>query len=417
MKKIYLFFLFLCCFFLCSPVLARDGSTLELISIEEEGVSIDTGDFYYQNVSYRAKRFNEKRDKIFFELVKNQTDEDRPFSVSLLLFDEEQKNIGFISYCSSRELGGDYALLEIKSGASSKFEISLKKDYFITGKGVSYLKYFSILDSNIDCKKYASNKYEGLTIDEIKSGKISSNYKERFPKLMEFFQKYNLKTLLLIVIGSIAFYLVICAIQNLLYKKMFIDGSVLNFIPGIHLCFMVILSFGPIIGVIYFLLFILSIVLWILIHSSALFYILIGIAISCFAFDIIKLISKKYDLCYFDPFTHPDDSPIYNWKKKPVKKVVVENNPMQDEILDLSYPGNTNISNQNDEHVNVGFSLEDLNHDGVVDEKDQEIARNPIDYNQDEIDTGMGFMNDSQQDEDDSNDEKDDKEEFMRMFR
>lgn len=416
MKKIYLSFLFLLCFFLYQPVYARDGHTKELISIEEEGgVSIDTGDIYYYNVSFQTKQFKDKLDKIHFDLVRNQTEEERPYSVSILLFDENKKNIGFISYCSSRELDGDYALLKLKAGASSKLDIYLKKDYFVTGKGPSYLKYFSILDSNLDCKKYAVNKYEGLTIEEILKGKVSSNYQERFPKLMEFLQKYNMKTFLLTVIGVIALYLVMCAVQNLLYKKMFVESNALSFIPGINLCFIVSLSFGPIVGVLYSLLLVLSIVLWIFVHNSIMFYILFGISIPCFIFNIVKLITKRYGLCYFDPFKHSEDSPMYNWKERPTEPVYIDEEK-QNEILDLGYDKD-DVSNQIGSYDNSGFSLEDLNHDGVVDETDEKIARNVIDYNNDGVINEMDASVAAQKVSEETDEDEESREEFMRLFK
>ena len=132
MKKL-LSFVFLVVFLLSVfiDVDALDYSTKQLISTGDVA-TIKTDSFAYNNMSYYLN--NDTGQAMFnFESIVNRTNGTRPISVDILLFDKDKKNIGFVTYCSEKDLDGDFSQFKLKSKEAAPFNIKVTalKIYFI----------------------------------------------------------------------------------------------------------------------------------------------------------------------------------------------------------------------------------------------------------------------------------------------
>ena len=363
MKRRFTFLIIILCglFF---NVNATEYKTSTLIPIKDVA-TIKTSYFDYNDISYGNVDSNGYT--LFnFSSITNNSGSKKPVyvSIDILLFDENKKNIGYVTYCSKSDLDSNYTGYTLKRDESSPYSIQLLKKYFIDGKGVQDIQYYSILDDNKDCRNGGYNKYAGLTLEEITTNKLSDDYKpidnNPFSKL-NLPDEFNISPKIIAVATSITFLVIITLffvvgfILNLLYKKMFFDGTFLAYLPITNIYITIKLAFGKIIASIYIILFLCSMYLFYR-GLTLLMIILLFVFIFAFLLDIVKLITKKYNLLYFDP-----EKGDINSFKGFNKKVVNDDNTSISVNRDTSLLNNNNTSliDVNDKPLNLNYGNND----------------------------------------------------------
>lgn len=337
MKKIFSFIILLCVFFVCDNVYAVNAKKIELTPVGDV-FSIDTEHFYYSDISYSADN-----KKINIGQVKNKSDKASYLGVSILLFNAESVNIGFISYCSGKDLDGQYAQLKVNASAISPLSIDIKDKYFVGDYTAYDVVYYAVLDDNYSCRAIDSNKYEGLTVDEISEGKVSSNYKDNTLWISDLFKKIDFNTFITVLVVLIVAYIVIGLIVSLLYVEMYKKGLFLCFIPVLNVILGIRLAFGYVIGLVYTLLLVLAIYLFIAFSNYILLIILGVIYIICLGVLIYKKVTDKYRLFYVEDII----SKMINQKKNSLNS----SEDLGNQTLDLSF------GNNNDDKLDVALSV------------------------------------------------------------
>ena len=301
MKKIIKTVVILLFLTFCVPVFAETHVTGELIPIGEVS-TVDTEMFTYTNISYATKVEGKEYGRFYFESITNKLDKSAPVSINILLFDAERKNIGFVTYCTGEDVESDYAQMKLQGGASTPFSINVSSRYYVTDKSTEDVSYYAVLDENEYCHVGGYDKYEGLTIEEIISGVVVTDEGEKDTVQVEtLISSISIIVILAIFAGVIVVFVVQGLILNALYKRMYATTTPLAYLPIACSYVTVKMAFGKRIGMIflisYFVSFALSFV------GLGLFNAIVSIvAGAAFVVDIIKLITKRYDLCYLEPF-------------------------------------------------------------------------------------------------------------------
>ena len=360
MKKVILNILIIIGFFsLCINVKAEEYQLNSLIPIDSFA-TVKTEKFNYIDFIYDSSG----NAKIVFGAITNNTSVKNPVSINILLFDGEQKNIGFLTYCSDKDISSDYAGFKLSGGQSSAFKIDVTKRYFVDGYNSSNVKYIAVMDENKYCHIGGYDNYKGLTISEIiESNSVGINEKQSIFSKFKFNFNFNLDNKIIFIILysliALAVFILYASIINALNKKMYYRGTILAYIPIINVFVAVKLAFGKIITLIYIVLYLISGFLYL--KVSILLYIVSGFSVLALIIDIIKLITKKYDLFYFEPTIKSAITTKNNTTN-------VDNSAMNEQILDLSYNDEgENVEEQKDDSVsndlfNVSSSeIQDLN--------------------------------------------------------
>ena len=134
------------------PVKAANYAFKELIP-QDKTTTIRGNTFLYKNLTYQ-------NGVVKFELIKNNSKEKKPLSVSIGLFDEKGKNIGIINYCSAEQA------LNSKE-EKENFIIDINGASMESGKTYKDIKYISILGENSTCRLGGSQEFIGQTVEEI----------------------------------------------------------------------------------------------------------------------------------------------------------------------------------------------------------------------------------------------------------
>ena len=160
------------------------------------------------NAFYKVRRDKKWREIFYgyFESIKNNTVSKIPISINMLLFGEDQKNIGIVTYCTDRDYGSNYDGFKLNGNQAVPFSINVvKTKYFVNGKTPGDVKYIAVLDENKYCKIGGYSNYEGLTIDEIANGIVP---KERqgisLSKYVENLKESGLVSIILTILGIAA---------------------------------------------------------------------------------------------------------------------------------------------------------------------------------------------------------------------
>ena len=215
MKKL-VFLLMLLLFPLC--VNAESYNTKVLIDANTK-VSVISEKFEYNNFIYNTKVDEKGYSLISFESIKNNTVSKTPVSINLLLFGEDSKNIGFVAYCSDKDLDSNYSGYKLSGNSSAPFSISVGPKYFVEGKSASDVKYIAVLDDNKYCQIGGYDKYSGLTLDEIVNG-VSNNKKvSGVQKLIIEIQEKGLLPIIIITLVGIAGLVILIMVISVLAKK------------------------------------------------------------------------------------------------------------------------------------------------------------------------------------------------------
>lgn len=296
MKKIFnLFMMVIIAFCFAINVYATDYTYKQIIPIDDTA-NVSTKTFDYTNVSYMPIADGRKYAIFNIGGITNKIDKSMPLSVNILIYDKNKKNIGFVTYCSDQDYDSDYSQHKVKAKETVPLSINIVDKYFVEGKTAADIAYFSILDENVYCKIGGYDKYAGLTVEEIVKGGIKQDKKGSTAKVKSFDAGEFLK------IFGIGF--VICVglgiLLNALYKRMYAEMSFLAFIP-LGNCFIAFkMAFGDLVSKIYAGLLLIAVVLSFVVSKTILF-VVAGFAIIALIIDIVKLITKKYDLLILDP--------------------------------------------------------------------------------------------------------------------
>ena len=395
MKNKIVFFLAVIVSFFTINVNAEELNTLYPV---DSVISIQT-----KNFSYSEMKFNSGvKDRngypvISFGSITNNSKSTKPIpiSIDILMFDSSQKNIGFITYCSEKDLDTDYSGAVIRQKESLPFNLSIVKKYFVKEKSYSDVAYFSVLDDNEYCKVGAYDKYEGLTYEEIKNGITKT---EKSPA-------DNINDLIFSLGAGVGFigvfifillfvYIIYGVILNALYKRMYAEKTVLAYLPFTNVYITIKLAFGSMIAKIYMILYFLSFGL-VFLHLEILTAILSLVSGVAFILVIIKLITGKYDLLYFEPSVNNTNnnvgSNVYNNYSNNVNNNVSTDytSDTSNSVLDLSYSNNTTNSSSN---ISSNITIGSSNSIGIGDINGNIYANN--NYNQNnsfDINSNNGF--------------------------
>ena len=321
------------------PINTFAADVMELIPVGTN-TSVNTKLFQYDFVA--------NTNGITFSNIKNNSNNKVPVSINILLFDTEKKNIGYLTYCSDKDLSSDYSGFKLNAAANSSFYINISSKYFVEGKTNSDIKYIAVQDENKYCEIGGYSKYNGLTLKEINDGGVIASDGVK-SKMLSSVLKNNLVMIISIALFiSIGFLFIIGLFINSLHRKIYNRGSILAFLPiaNIYLC--VKLSFGSTVGIIYIIGVVCSLfVSRIIPLFSSVVGLLGGLS---FCVVIIKLVTKNYFLFIGN---EPDSVKSLKNKKIIVKQekvvptvqdVVAEN---KEESLDLSYGNTYNVNKTN----------------------------------------------------------------------
>ena len=152
MKKIFKVIILLLICLSLKTVYAENYKIKELIPY-----NVDTT-IHTDNFSYIGMYFNDKG--IYFNNIKNVSDQKLPISISVGLFDRKGLNIGTINYCDS----------ELDSKVSKDYFIEFSDKYLGNKKTVKDIKYIAVLSDNINCRTGGSKDYIGQSVDKLGIG-------------------------------------------------------------------------------------------------------------------------------------------------------------------------------------------------------------------------------------------------------
>lgn len=322
MKRFLKVLLFTFVFFYVANVNAQSYDVGTLIPVNNSA-TVETDTFTYNDINFNNYDNSGYR-LISFQSItrKSSGNSPIPISINVLLFDSEEKNIGYVTYCSEKDYDGDYSGYTIKSSQSSPFTIKLVKKYFVNKDDTlksqytfNDIAYYSILDDNHFCKVGGYDKYKGLTLEQINSGELSNAKTKTVFNFSDIIPSISGGVLVIVISLLIVFIalFIFGSILNALYKRMYAEKTALAYIPITNSYVCVKLAFGKIVSLIYIILFFISIPL-LFAGVGMIFSSLLGVFCSiAFIVVIIKLITKKYDLFYFEPSVKSNVNQVSNY--------------------------------------------------------------------------------------------------------
>lgn len=322
MKRFLKVLLFTFVFFYVANVNAQSYDVGTLIPVNNSA-TVETDTFTYNDINFNNYDNSGYR-LISFQSItrKSSGNSPIPISINVLLFDSEEKNIGYVTYCSEKDYDGDYSGYTIKSSQSSPFTIKLVKKYFVNKDDTlksqytfNDIAYYSILDDNHFCKVGGYDKYKGLTLEQINGGELSNAKTKTVFNFSDIIPSISGGVLVIVISLLIVFIalFIFGSILNALYKRMYAEKTALAYIPITNSYVCVKLAFGKIVSLVYIILFFISIPLSFA-GVGMIFSSLLGIFCSiAFIVVIIKLITKKYDLFYFEPSVKSNINQVSNY--------------------------------------------------------------------------------------------------------
>lgn len=360
MKKIVIFLLALVCFNTLG-VEAKDNVNTNVLYPVNSSFDVETDYFNYKNIYYNSVNATLNVGEVY-----NSTHKKVPVSISLALFDSDKKNIGVVNYCSTEDLESDYAFKQLTTNQSTPFYMQvLEKNHVANQKKLVDVAYVAVLSDNKYCKVGGKDNYVGLTIEEIVDGQVSTKVEKLFS--LDFLKDIKMPDLskdTIALIKNILIILIIYIIQaeilNALNKKMYNKTSAMAYVPIANLYLAVKLAFGNLLGKIYIIVYLVSIVLGLVLPVFPIIMSLIGVI--AFLIVIIKLITKKYDWFI-----------IENLKKSPLEfesNNRINNNRVNDNSI---YDINKNSGSNNSNDLLSTFNLDSENDENTHKEDNNDI--------------------------------------------
>ena len=358
----YLFVLVISFSFFIPGVSALDEETATLFTADTPH-TVDTEYFTYDSVYYRDGY-------IIFGSIKNLDKTKKPVSITLGLFDKNEKNIGVINYCSNKDYDSEYADTELMSMDATGYRIKVSDKYLSKGKSGDDIYYLSVLDDNEYCTVGGYLNYEGMTLDQI--------FKDTKKEASSFFFDFSdsLSMIVLVILAICLFcYIINGIILNSLHRRMYERGTALAWIPICNSYLCVKLSFGKPVAIGYLFLIVISLFLpqsmMLVVSSISSVFMVI-----CFIVVIIKLVTKNYFLFtkeeQFNPMKKSND--FFRQDRFDMK----QRDQMRDEVLHnsemLHYQ---NDSSQNlsdvDSSISMGGAKKTLDDDLVFPPTNSEL--------------------------------------------
>ena len=205
---------------LLTPIMvyAEDYDVKTLIPVDTKA-TVKTEKFDYNNFVYNSSVDSKWNSLITFESIKNNTVTKKPVSINILLFGEDQKNIGFVTYCTNKDLDSNYTDFELAGNASAPFSINVVSKYFVDGKTTSDVKYISVLDENKYCQVGGYDKYEYLTIDQIINGVVTKKDDNDIHKYIVELQESGMMMYIVIGLVGLAIFVIFLMIISSIFRK------------------------------------------------------------------------------------------------------------------------------------------------------------------------------------------------------
>ncbi len=371
MKK----FLLLVILMLSFSVVHAEEVNIGVLYPVNSSYNVVTDNFNYDNFYYNTTLDTTSRQTITIGSVRNNYNKSLPVSIRVGLFDKDKKNIGVVNYCSTHDTESDYSYKKLMPNETTGFYIKVsEKKHISKNKKLADVAYVAVLDDNKICSTDGmQNKYTNLTIEQINKGEVSVKIEKFFDlDFIKKLQNISISTAtitLLVGLGVLLLvYIIVGKILNALHNKMYNKKTALAYIPIANLYITVKLAFGPAIGKIYLIVYLISIPLGII--SSMIPSTVSLISTVAFLLDIVKLITKKYSLLYIDNLNfskkideqvnninnnttnvNKNDNSIYDINKDSSKNDLLDNDN-NDLLSNLGVDLNDN--NKNDEDVEVG---------------------------------------------------------------
>ena len=137
-------------------VKAANYSVKELIPVDKETTIISTH-FSYKGIYFNSNKESDNKYSLIIPSIRNNFEDEKPYGISVALFDREKKNIGTINYCE-----GMIAGKEEKPSLILKAESYLGKGY--SGRDVQFI---AVLGENETCRQEGASDYIGQSLEEI----------------------------------------------------------------------------------------------------------------------------------------------------------------------------------------------------------------------------------------------------------
>ena len=299
MKKIYITLIINVLFF-SLPVLAFAEEYQKNVLIPIDTVAtVSTDKFLYRDFVYNSNVNSSGNAVISFGEIHNNTISKTPVSINILLFDVEKKNIGFLTYCTSKDIVSSYSGFKIEGNKSEPFSIEVTSRYFISGRSSKDVGYIAVMDENKYCQIGGYKKYEGLTIEEIINGTSRINDRNIFQRIIYFLSSNVITSNMIIVISCFIVFFALGILLNELHMKMYGYKNVLSYLPVTNSYIAAKLVFGNVVALVYFVLYVLSLLL-LLMKITFLLYITNVILLLLVCIVIVKLVTRNYSLFYLE---------------------------------------------------------------------------------------------------------------------
>ncbi len=367
-KVIFIYFLL---HFLLLPVWAKEYKVKEYIPVDE-AATVHTDKFDYKDFVFSSSVDEKGNYLLKFNSIYNNKRSRSAVSINLLIFDSNKKNIGFLSYCSDKDMKSDYSGFKLLGKEGKPFQIIIDPSYFVSGKDVMDSEYVVVLDDNKYCRVEDSQKYVGLTLEEITTEEKESSFSSKLNSIFsDVYLLLNvlIAILVLLVLAGLGF------LFNILHKRMYGTTTILAYIPVVNFFISMQLAFGKIVAAIYMAFLIISAVIYFF-QIKIFLYIFLGLFVLSIIVVIIKIITENYDLFYFEPAMSSSDS------------VFDENSSKEDDrALDLDYHDLTSSDKQ--VTLQESMSRNDSN-DGFMTNSDNE-EKNEEEESDDDFSGFMGF--------------------------
>ncbi len=386
MKKIIKTLLLILVIGFYMPVFAATHSTMELVPANETA-TVETNLFTYNDISYSPTVPNRSFGRIGFKSITNNTDKRLPISIDMLLFDAEGKNIGYVTYCTDSDVGGDFSKATLSAKESKPFYINVGSKYFPEENTPSEVAFYAVQDDNSYCHVGGYDKYLGLTIDDIKQGRVMMDdgrggqfmYDQQ---IIDLFKSISLQLVMIVLIAS----LVVCVVKglflNALYKRMFDMTSPFSYLPICSEYIAIKLAFGSMLAKIYIIGSILVGGLSAFVPGIALLSLIFGLVNGvAWIIDLIKLITKNYGLCYLEPYVPlGDDGEVkLRLPSEKTKIPVVEEEKKEEETVVETTPETTPEEIEKEEEVGGQVLNLDYDDTGAVGNNEEEAPDVDVD--------------------------------------
>lgn len=217
MKRIFIYIIIMIGLF---PILvnAEEYSLNTLIPVDTKA-TVKTEKFDYNNIVYNSSVDSNGKGIISFESINNNTHSKTPISINILLFGDNKKNIGFLTYCTDKDLDSNYSGYKLSGNSSTSFSISVVPKYFIDGKSAKDVKYIAVMDDNKYCKIGGYTNYKDQTIEEIINND-NKNEATGINKIIVYIQENNLLSIIILsMIGLVILIILIMIIKGLIKRS------------------------------------------------------------------------------------------------------------------------------------------------------------------------------------------------------